>query len=230
MTALVLALPSKGRLRPLTESRFERAGMAVVEAGPDRSYDRALAGMESVRLRLAEPSSIPGVLARGEAHAGITGTDLASEQLADRDSVLEAPLPLGFGCARIMVAVPECWIDVDDLSDFEDVAFDFQRIHGRRLRVSTGFPRLARDFLTRRCNAGIEIVKSRGPTEAAPLAGFSEAIVDIVDTGDTLRANRLKPVEGGMILHTEACLWVSRKAKWNDSAQLALARLKRRLA
>ena len=230
MSLLILAYPSKGRLRPLADARLEAAGMPVRSVGSDRSYAFGLAGLEGVQLLLAEAAQVPGLLARGEAHAGITGVDLVSEQLAEPEAVLQAPIRLGFGGARIAVAVPECWIDVDTLADLDDVAFAFLRSHGRRLRIATGFRRLASRFLTDRCSAPFELVPSRGPTEAAPLAGLAEAIVDIVATGGTLRANHLRIPEGGVILESEACLWISKQAPWNLKAREAMEALRGDLA
>lgn len=229
MSGLILAYPSKGRLRPQADARFEAAGMPVRSVGSDRSYAFGLTGLEDVQLLLAEAAQVPGLLARGEAHAGITGIDLVSEQLAEPEAVLQPPIRLGFGGARITVAVPQCWIDVETLADLDDVAFAFLRSHGRRLRIATGFRRLAGRFLTDRCSAPFELVPSRGPTEAAPLAGLAEAIVDIVATGGTLRANHLHIPEGGVILESEACLWSSKQAAWNERAGEVMEALRRGL-
>ena len=226
---LVLAIPSKGRLRAPTEARLENAGHPAA-APTARSYATRLEGLPGVQLLLVEAAAIPGVLARGEAHAGITGTDLATEWLPDPKAVLEPPLPLGYGQAQLALAVPECWIDVDDVADLDDAAFAFHRDHGRRLRIATGFPRLAQRFLIERAGAEYEIVTSRGPTEAAPLAGLAEAVIDLVATGQTLRANRLKRPEGGVILKSEACFWVSRTAEWSDPMRETLAILRTKLA
>ena len=225
MPGLVLAYPSKGRLRPQADARFEAAGMPVRSVGASRSYALGLGGFEGVQLLLVEAAQVPGLLARGEAHAGLTGIDLVHEQLAEPAALLGAPVRLGFGAARIAVAVPECWIDVRTLADLDDVALAFLRVHGRRLRIATGFRRLASRFLTDRCSAPFELVPSRGPTEAAPLAGLAELVVDIVASGGTLRANHLRVPEAGTILESEACLWASRAASWNTELRETMERL-----
>ena len=230
MNSLVLAYPSKGRVRPLTDACFADAGIPVLDTGTDRRYAYSLSELPQTRLLLAEAAAIPGLLARGEAHAGITGIDLVEELLPDAEAILEAPLPLGFGHARIAVAVPECWIDVNDIADFDDAAFAFRRAHGRRLRIATGYRRLARQFLAEQCGADYELVRSRGPTEAAPLAGLAEAIVDVVDSGRTLRANRLKILQDGVILESQTCLWVSREASWTGQVSREIKRLCERLS
>ena len=230
MAPLLLAYPSKGRLRPEADARLAAAGLPVQSVGASRrSYALGIAGLPEVQLLLVEAAQIPGLLARGEAHAGITGIDLVHEHLAAPDAVVRGPARLGFGAARIAVAVPECWIDVESLADLDDVAFAFLRDHRRRLRVATGFRRLAGRFLSERCAAPFELVASRGPTEAAPLAGLAEGIVDIVASGGTLRANHLRIPRDGVILESEASLWVSGAAAWTPESRRVLGRFCRQL-
>jgi len=229
MAELALAYPSKGRLRPQADACLSAAGMPVCSVGGGRSYDFGLAGEDAVRLLLAEAAQIPGLLARGEAHCGITGVDLVQERLQAPSDVLEMPIPLGFGAARIAFAVPACWVDVDSMADLEDVAFAFLRRHRRPLRLATGFRRLVSRFLTERFGAPLELVPSRGPTEAAPLAGLAELIVDIVASGNSLRANHLKVPEEGVILESQACFWVSRTASWTNRTRETLDRISGKL-
>lgn len=226
--SVVVAIPSKGRLRGPTEARLAAAGFAPAKPDAERGYPTELENLPGSRLLLAEAAAVPGILARGEADAGFTGEDLAAEKLPDAGAALSDPLPLGYGHARLSLAVPECWIDVDDLADFEDVAFAFRRIHGRRLRVATAFPRLAGRFLAARVDC--EIVPSRGPAEAAPLAGLAEAVIDLVATGATLRANRLKVPEGGVVFESEACFYGAAATASGSAAAEAVARLRAALA
>ena len=133
-------------------------------------------------------------------HLGVTGEDLIRETLADVDGSVEFLKPLGFGRADVVVAVPDCWIDVARMADLEDVAAQFAGVHGRRLRVATKYMNLTRRFFAGHGVAGYRIVESVGATEATPAAGTAELIVDITTTGTTLRANHLKVLEDGLIL------------------------------
>lgn len=227
---LIFAYPSKGRLRAAADERLASVGWSVADPADKRRYGVELRGAKNVGIWLVEAAAIPGLLARGEAHTGITGQDLVQEYLADPSATLDESLPLGFGHARLAVAVPECWIDVDDMTDLDDVAYAFRREHGRRLRVATGFRRLAQQFLAEHCAAEYELVQSRGPTEAAPLAGLSECIVDLVATGTTLRANHLKIPDGGVILESEASLWASNTATWDKDQRRTFERVRAKLA
>jgi ATP phosphoribosyltransferase len=116
------------------------------------------------------------------------------------------------------VAVPDCWIDVASMADLEDVAAQFARVHGRRLRVATKYMNLTRRFFARQGVAGYRIVESVGATEATPAAGTAELIVDITTTGTTLRANHLKVLDNGLILKSQAHLFASRAAAWTPAA------------
>jgi ATP phosphoribosyltransferase len=149
---------------------------------------------------------------------GITGEDLIRETLADVDFSVEFLAPLGFGRADVVVAVPDCWIDVGRMADLEDVAAQFAGVHGRRLRVATKYMNLTRRFFTGHGVTGYRIVESVGATEATPAAGTAELIVDITTTGTTLRANNLKVLEDGLILKSQAHLFASRAVSWDAGA------------
>jgi ATP phosphoribosyltransferase len=118
----------------------------------------------------------------------------------------------------VVVAVPDCWIDVARMSDLEDVAAQFARAHGRRLRVATKYLNLTRRFFARAGVAGYRIVESVGATEGTPAAGTAELIVDITTTGTTLRANHLKLLADGLILRSQAHLVAARAAAWSGAA------------
>ena len=108
--------------------------------------------------------------------------------------------------------------DAAEMEQFEDVAAQFARAHGRRLRVATKYMSLTRRFFAMHGVTGYRIVESVGATEATPAAGTSELIVDITTTGTTLRANHLKVLEDGLILKSQAHLFASRRAKWSAAS------------
>jgi ATP phosphoribosyltransferase len=214
---LTIAVPSKGRLKDQAAERLDRAGLSL-QTYNDRGYRGSLAGLDGVEVAYVSAAEIVHQLKSGRVHLGITGEDLIRETLADVDGTVEFLVPLGFGRADVVVAVPDCWIDVDRIADLEDVAAQFARTHGRRLRVATKYMSLTRRFFAANGVTGYRIVESTGATEATPAAGTSELIVDITTTGTTLRANHLKVLEDGLILKSQAHLFASRGAKWNAAA------------
>ncbi len=217
-TKLTIAVPSKGRLKDQASELFERSGLALRKKGHERGYRGALAGLDGVEVVYVSAAEIVHQLKSGRVHMGVTGEDLIRETLADVDGTVEFLRPLGFGRADVVVAVPDCWIDVDRMADLEDVAAQFARTHGRRLRVATKYMSLTRRFFATHGVTGYRIVESVGATEATPAAGTSELIVDITTTGTTLRANHLKVLEDGLILKSQAHLFASRGAKWSAAS------------
>jgi ATP phosphoribosyltransferase len=215
---LTIAVPSKGRLKDQVAELFDRVGLALRKSGHERGYRGALAGLDGVEVIYVSAAEIVHQLKSGRVHLGVTGEDLIRETLADVDGTVEFLTPLGLGRADVVVAVPDCWIDVDRMADLEDVAAQFARQHGRRLRVATKYMSLTRRFFAAHGVTGYRIVESAGATEATPAAGTSELIVDITTTGTTLRANHLKVLEDGLILKSQAQLFASRGAKWSKPA------------
>lgn len=208
MTAapLTIALPSKGRLMEQAESLFERAGYRIERTGAARGYRGIVTGVKDMEVAFLSSSEVAQALKDGTIDIGVTGEDLLREKIADVDSVLDVTMRLGFGPADVIVAVPECWLDVATMSDLDEVSVAYYANHGRRLRVATKYTGLTRRFFASMGVTGYRIVESLGATEGAPAAGTAEIIVDITTTGSTLKANQLKVLDDGIILKSEAVL------------------------
>jgi ATP phosphoribosyltransferase len=211
---LSIAVPSKGRLKDQAAELFARAGLTLHKVGHERGYRGAPEGLDGVEVVYLSSAEIVHQLKAGCVQLGITGEDLIRETLPDVDAAVEFLTPLGFGRADVVVAVPDCWIDVAGIEDLEDVAAQFARQHGRRLRVATKYMNLTRRFFAAHGVASYRIVESVGATEGTPAAGTAELIVDITTTGTTLRANHLKMLQDGLILSSQAHLMASRAATW----------------
>tara|TARA_R110002124_G_scaffold46865_3_gene140151 strand:+ start:938 stop:1915 length:978 start_codon:yes stop_codon:yes gene_type:complete len=221
--ALIIGIPSKGRLQENANAFFANAGLKVKQAAGGREYVGRLSGLDNVAVAFLSASEIVARLEDGSIHFGVTGEDLIRENLADADRVVELVLPLGFGYADVIVAVPQSWIDVETMADLDDVALAFHRRHGRRLRIATKYLNLTRRFFADHGIADYRIVESAGATEGAPAAGTAEAIVDITTTGSTLIANNLKILDDGVMLKSQANLVASLTADWSAAALKAAA-------
>jgi ATP phosphoribosyltransferase len=203
---LTLALPSKGRLREMAEAMFARAGFDIVRTGSARGYRGEVKGLSGVDVAFLSASEIAQSLRDGTIDLGVTGEDLLCEAISPEKPVAEVVLRLGFGPADVVIAVPESWLDVALVSDLDQVAAEFYETHGRRLRVATKYLALTRRFFAENGVTGYRIVESLGATEGAPSSGSAEIIVDITTTGSTLKANRLKVLDDGLVLRSEAVL------------------------
>ena len=183
---------SKGRLFEPSVARFRTAGAALLENGEDRKL-LLKSSDPTIEFLVVKPVDVPVYVESGAADLGITGTDVLRESGAD---VLE-PLELPFGFCRLVVAVP--------------AGAPYPTLPGGvTARVATKYPRLAQAYFA---GAGrpVDIVEVGGSVEVAPLLNLSHWIVDLVDTGNTLRANGL--VERATILNCSAVLVANRASQ-----------------
>ena len=211
---LILALPSKGRLKEQTDAWLADCGFVVQAAGGARGYRASIDKLPGAQVQLLSASDIAAAVDSGEVHLGITGEDLIRERGEGVDARVMLLRALGFGRADVVVAAPKSWIDVDAMADVEEVAAAYLARTGRRLRVATKYLVQTRAFFARHGVADYRIVESGGATEGAPAAGAAELVVDITTTGATLAANNLKIIADGVILKSEAQLAAGLKASW----------------
>jgi ATP phosphoribosyltransferase len=226
---LKLGVPSKGRLQQETIAWFGARGVTLARSGAGREYRGSVKGVEGVELVLLSAAEIPRELAAGRLHLGVTGQDLVREGIPSWSERLHELSPMGFGFADLVVAVPGFWIDVADMSDLDAAAGEFRARHGHRLRVATKYHHLVRAFFQGHGVADYQLVDSQGATEGAVKNLTAEAVADITTTGSTLRDNHLRVLDDGVILRSQATLFLSRAAQWDSGPRAALAALVERL-
>ena len=227
---LTLAIPSKGRLMADTQGWFAERGITLSQTGHDREYAGCIEGLEGVTPILLPAGEMPRALAEGRADLAVTGTDMVREQLPDWSAWVEALAPMGFGHADLVIAVPDFWVDVTMLDDLDAAAAAFRATHGRRLAIATKYHRLTREFLRAAGVADYRLVDSQGATEGTVANAAAEAIADITTSGETLRANHLRPLADGLILRSEATLFLARRTGRPEADIRALEALRARLA
>ena len=220
---LIIALPSKGRLKEQVDGWLGDCGLPLRAVGGARGYSARIEGFDDVQVRLASASDIAAALVEGEVHLGVTGEDLLRE--TGETATILLLQALGFGRADLVVAAPQSWIDVETMADVDDVARLYVARTGRRLRVATKYHAQTRAFFASHGVADYRVVDSSGATEGAPAAGLAELIVDITTTGATLAANGLKILSDGVILKSQAQLAGALKAQWSASQLAACRRL-----
>jgi ATP phosphoribosyltransferase len=220
---LIVALPSKGRLKEQVDAWLADCGLGLRTAGGARGYSASLEGFDDVQVRLASAGDIAAALQAGEIHLGVTGEDLLREAQDGGEARVMLLQALGFGRADLVVAAPKSWIDVETMADVDDVAHLYLARTGRRLRVATKYLVQTRAFFAAHGIADYRLAESGGATEGAPAAGLAELVVDITTTGATLAANGLKVLADGLILRSQAQLAASLGAAWT-AGQLAACR------
>ena len=224
---LIIAVPSKGRLKEQVDAWLGDCGMPLSMSGGARGYMASLKGLPQVQVRLLSAGDIAEALDAGEVHLGVTGEDLLRERGRDIESRVLLLRALGFGRADLVVAAPKSWLDVETMADLEEVAHDYLARTGRRMRVATKYLVQTRSFFASHGVVDYRITESGGATEGAPAAGTAELVVDITTTGATLQANGLKILDDGVILKSQAQLTASLSAGWSPDQLDAAERLLR---
>ncbi|MFT3983789.1 MAG: ATP phosphoribosyltransferase [Lachnospiraceae bacterium] len=177
MRYLTFAL-GKGRLADRTLKLLEEIGITCEEM-KDKDSRKLIFVNEELKLKffLAKGPDVPTYVEYGAADIGVVGKDTILEENRKNFEVLD----LGFGKCRMCVCGP---ISAKELLQ-----------HHELIRVATKYPRIAKDYFYNKKHQTVDIIKLNGSIELAPIVGLSEVIVDIVETGSTLRENGLEVLE-----------------------------------
>ena len=183
MSQMVTLALSKGRIFDDTLPLLKRAGVEVLD-DPETSRKLILATNDpNLRVVVVRATDVPTYVQYGGADLGVTGKDTLIEHQAEWGAGgLYQPLDLQIAKCRVSVAVR---------ADFDYASAVRQ---GARLKVATKYVNIARDFFAAK-GVHVDLIKLYGSMELAPLTGLADAIVDLVSTGSTLKANQLVEVE-----------------------------------
>ena len=177
MRYLTFAL-GKGRLAKTALGLFEKVGIRCEEMKDPASRKLIFVNEEhKLRFFLSKGPDVPTYVEYGAADIGIVGKDTIMEEGRKLYEVLD----LGFGKCNMCVCGPESARERID--------------HGQLIRVATKYPNIAKDYFYNKRHQTVEIIKLNGSIELAPIVGLAEVIVDIVETGATLRENGLHVLE-----------------------------------
>ena len=174
---------TKGRLAEQTLSLLERIGISCTEMRDKKTRKLIFVNEEqNLRFFLAKGPDVPTYVEYGAADIGVTGRDIIVEEGKNVYEVLD----LGFGTCRMCVCGPE----------------EAKKLLASRemIRVATKYPNIAKDYFLNVKHHVVELIKLNGSIELAPIVGLSEVIVDIVETGSTLKENGLSVLEPVMDL------------------------------
>ncbi len=200
MNPFRISLPSKGRLSEEALGFLESCGLRVYKPNP-RQYEAVLPDLPDLKVLFQRPGDIVASVADGSVDFGITGLDMVLEKSPEPTSILILHEALGFGGCTLSLAIPEGWEGVDTLEGLKTYGAHL----GRPLRVATKFSRLTGRFLDLH-QIHFSLISAEGTLETAPAIGYADMISDLVASGQTLRDNRLKVIEGGQILTSQAVL------------------------
>lgn len=210
-----LALCGKGALEVATSAFLAECGMKVYRKSP-RQYLARIDSMPELEVVYQRATDIPALVQDGDATFGITGYDILAEYRGyghneqeeehDDEDLLVLKRDLEYGRCRLVVEVPETWIDVSCMADLWHLAGYYQTHKRRSLRIATKYPILTGHFLRQHGITSCKLISPHGALEAAPLTDTADLIVDLTETGTTLRENHLKLLSDGTVLSSQACL------------------------
>ena len=207
-----IGIPSKGRLRSGVLNIFKKKKLNILSERGERDLFGIIKGKKNTIINYLHAREIIERLADGSLDIGFSGYDLLMESEINIQKKLIVKKKYDFGEATLVVAIPDDWIDVQTMPDLEEIAFEFKDKKRNRLRIATKYPNLTREFMFSRGVTQFKLVKSLGATEIYPFTGSSEIITDITSSGATLKANNLRILKDGIILHSQACLMTSKKS------------------
>ena len=205
-----IGIPSKGRLRNDILNIFKKKKLKLASEKGKRDLVGYISEKKNIKIIYLHAREIVESLGDGSLDIGFSGYDLLRESEQNIQNKIKIIKKYEFGKANLVIAIPDDWIDVQTIADLEEIAFEFKDKKKKRLRVSTKYLNLTRDFLYSRGVTQFKLVKSLGSTEVAPFTGTSEIISDITSTGATLKANKLRILKDGQILKSQASLMVSK--------------------
>jgi len=203
-----IGIPSKGRLNFLSEKIFKKKKLKIYYN--KRELVGRIKDRPSIRVLFLHAREIIEQIAIGRLDLGISGFDLLRESEINVQKNIKVEKKLNFGFANLVLAVREEFIDVFTTLDLDEVADEFRKKNKRLIRIGSKYPNLTRQYLYSRGVTNFSIVKSRGATEAMPTNLTAELISDITSSGQTLTANKLRVLNDGEILRSQACLMRSR--------------------
>ncbi len=209
---LNIGIPSKGRLRKDVLNIFKKNKLNLISERGERDLLGSIKQFKKIKILYLHAREIIERLGDGSLDIGFSGFDLLKESEINTQKKINVLKRYDFGKAKLVVAIPDPWIDVQTVADLEEIAFEFKDKKKKRLRVATKYPNLTREFLFSKGVTQFKLIDSLGATEAYPFTGSSEIITDITSTGETLKANNLRILKDGEILQSEACMMISKSS------------------
>ena len=218
MSNLRLALPSTGALFEGTSKLFSDCGLGIRRAN-SRRYTADIPQLPGVDVLFQRQSDITIEIDGGSADIGIVGLDRFYESRLERGETVLIHKDLGFGNSKLVIAVPDAWLDVTSMADLADIALEF-RSKGRDLRIASKYQRLVKRFLNQNDVNYVSMVHVSGGLEAAPVIGYADVIADITATGRTLRENDLRILVDGTVIESQSVMVGNARTLANDQEKL----------
>ena len=208
-----MGIPSKGRMESETQEFLNSCGFKIRRNR--QQYIGWLEGFPNLQVVFQRQKDIINGVLNGNLAFGIVGLDILTElTLKDPNKIVIIHDDLGFGKCTLEVSIPENW---------EETTMNDLKQRTQILRIASKFPLLTKEFFSKH-ELDFELIKAEGTIEVAPTLGYSDIIVELVSTGQTLKDNRLKRLQDGRILQSQACFIANRKILKRNQIVLDISR------
>ena len=207
-----IGIVSKGRLLSDSKNLLKKKKLHIYSERGERELLGKVKGKANLVVYFYHARELLDQLACGNLDIAISGLDLLKESEINIQKNIKIEKKLNFGFANLQLAVRQEFIDVFTTLDLDEVAEEYLKKNKKLIRIGTKYPTLTKNFLFERGVTNFTCVKSLGSTELMPATNSAMLISDIVSSGLTMKQNNLRPLNDGLILKSQACLFSSKKS------------------
>ena len=208
-----IGLVSKGRLFLESQKLLKSKKLHIYSERGERELIGKIKGKPNLIIYLYHARELLEQLSSGNLDIAISGLDLLKESEINIQKNIKIEKKLNFGFANLVLAVREEFIDIFTTLDLDEVAEEYFKKNKKLIRIGTKYPSLTKTFLFERGVTNFSCVRSLGSTELMPTVNSATLISDIVSSGLTMKQNKLRPLNDGLILKSQACIFSSKKSK-----------------
>ena len=208
-----IGLVSKGRLFLKSQKLLKSKKLHIYSERGERELIGKIKGKPNLIVYLYHARELLEQLSSGNLDIAISGLDLLKESEINIQKNIKIEKKLNFGFANLVLAVREEFIDIFTTLDLDEVAEEYFKKNKKLIRIGTKYPSLTKTFLFERGVTNFSCVRSLGSTELMPTVNSATLISDIVSSGLTMKQNKLRPLNDGLILKSQACIFSSKKSK-----------------
>lgn len=206
-----IGIVSKGRLLSDSKKLLKKKKINIYSERGERELLGKVKGKPNLVIYFYHARELLEQLALGNLDIAISGLDLLKESEINIQKNIKVEKKLNFGFANLTLAVREEFIDVFTTLDLDEVAEQYLQKNKKLIRIGTKYPILTKNFLFERGVTNFTCVRSLGSTELMPATNSAMLISDIVSSGITMKQNNLRPLNDGLILKSQACLFSSKR-------------------
>ena len=211
-----IGIVNKGRLFSKSLQYLKKRNLKILYDKDKRSLSGKIIGMKHISINFLHPRSIIDLLSANILSVGISGLDLLADEIPSKRNKIKMIKRLDFGIAKIMGIVHQSFCDVNTWADLEAISEELRK-KNESLICSTKYINLARNFFLKKNIKNFSITKSLGATELECAQNRAHMLIDVVESGRTVRSNSLKTLRDSKIMDTSAVLLANKQALRNKN-------------